>query len=88
MVLPAPFGPSRATRSPRATVEVDAVQRHVAVRVAEAQAARRRSEGRSRRSTVPIAMTAAATGTQSPRPAHCAAVAAAGPVRAPGSRPV
>ena len=35
VVLPAPLGPSSATRSPRATVQVDAAQRHVPVRVGE-----------------------------------------------------
>ena len=39
VVLPAPFGPSRATRSPRSTREVDAEQRLVAVGVGEGEAA-------------------------------------------------
>ena len=79
MVLPAPLGPSTATRSPGATVEVDAVEGDVAVRIRVAQRLDVHRRGRV------IAVTHAISrhphrghGGQSAPAAHCLGAAGGG----------
>ena len=74
VVLPAPLGPSRATRSPACDGEVDAEQRLVPVGVGEVQAASPAGIGVTR-VTLPSRSTSAATTGTAAAAAHCPAVA-------------